>query len=120
MTDPTTGGSRGNADPLAILSSAAAIVALGTDLDATLAGLLGAATEAVGASFGVVYLQDPDRSELQVAVTTGLDEAARTALEAAAGDPGDAPAIVARDRNAASAGAGAFLKATEPPRTCAR
>ena len=112
MTDSTTRASRGNDDPLTILSSAAAIVALGTDLDATLTGLLGAATEAVGASFGVVYLQDPDRSELQVAVTIGLDEPARTALEDAAGDPDDAPAIVARDRNAAAAGAGAFLKAT--------
>jgi len=104
--------SRSSRDPLAILTAAARTLADGTDVDPTLARLLDAATEAVGATVGVVYLQDPDRAGLQVADTTGIGDDAREALEASADDPGDAPAIAARDRNRIAAGAGPFLTLT--------
>jgi diguanylate cyclase (GGDEF)-like protein len=112
VTDSTPGASHDAGDPLTILSGAAALLALGSDVDATLAGLIDSAVAAVGASFGAVYLQDPDRSELQLAVAAGLDDDARAALESSADDPTDAPAIVARDRNPMAAAPGPFRTAT--------
>ena len=98
-------------DPAAILTELAAALAHGDDIDVTLGRLLKAATGSVGAPVGVVYLQDPDRVSLQVAVTIGLDEGLRAAVEAAASDEADGPATVARDRVATTLAAGPFVAA---------
>ena len=65
-------------DPATILTELASALAHGDDVDVTLGRLLKAATGAVGAQVGVVYLQHPERTGLQVAVTIGLDEAVRS------------------------------------------
>ena len=98
-------------DPATILSELASALAHGDDVDVTLGRLLKAATGAVGAPVGVVYLQDPDRTDLQVAVTIGLVEELRGAVEAAAEVDDDGPARVARERVAISLGSGAFVDA---------
>ncbi|HTC86256.1 MAG TPA: sensor domain-containing diguanylate cyclase [Candidatus Acidoferrum sp.] len=98
-------------DPATILTELASALATGDDVDATLGRLLKAATGAVGAQVGVVYLQDPDRAGLQVAVSIGLDEALRSAVEAAAELADDAPAQVARERVALTVASGPFVSA---------
>lgn len=99
----------GNA--LAILAEVAAALADGDDVDAILGRLLTAAMAAVGAPVGVLYLQDQDRSDLQVALTIGLDDARRAAVAAAASAMDDAPAKVARARIATATAAGNFVAA---------
>jgi diguanylate cyclase (GGDEF)-like protein len=98
-------------DPATILTDLTAALAHGDDVDVTLGRLLKSATAAVGAPVGVVYLQDPDRAGLQVAVSIGLDETLRAAVELAAADEADGPATVARDRVATTLAAGAFVTA---------
>ena len=70
-------------DPQSILGEAAALTARTSDLDAALAGLLQLAVEAAGATDAVVFLQDPDRPELQLAGSAGItaDAAERLAIE---------------------------------------
>jgi diguanylate cyclase (GGDEF)-like protein len=58
-----------------------------------------------------VYLQDPDRAGLQLAVTIGLDAAHRSAVENALDADGDAVGAVARERVTAFATSGAFVDA---------
>ena len=94
-----------------MLAEVAAALARTDDLDAGLGSLLTVAGRAVGAPVGAVYLQDPDRAGLQLAVTIGLDQARRAAVEEAAGAEGDAIGAVARDRVAAFATNGAFVEA---------
>jgi diguanylate cyclase (GGDEF)-like protein len=55
-----------------LFAAAAAAVARGDDLDDSLAELLGLAAEHLGASAGAVYIVDPDRDELELAVTFGV------------------------------------------------
>ncbi len=59
-----------------LLARSAAALAAGDDLDTSVGQLLDLAADAAGTSFAAVTLQDPDRAELQVAVTTGDDPAA--------------------------------------------
>jgi diguanylate cyclase (GGDEF)-like protein len=70
-------------DPQSILGEAAALTARTSDLDAALAGLLQLAVDAAGATDAVVFLQDPDRPELQLAGSAGItaDAAERLAIE---------------------------------------
>jgi diguanylate cyclase (GGDEF)-like protein len=57
-----------------LFAAAAAAVARGDDLDESLAELLGLASEHLGATAGAVYIVDPDRDELELAVTFGVEE----------------------------------------------
>jgi diguanylate cyclase (GGDEF)-like protein len=98
-------------DPATILQGAASALAAGDDVDATMGRLLTLATGAVGAPVGAIFLQDPDRAGLQLAVTIGLDDERRNAVEAAAAAADDTPGIVARERVATTASAGAFVAA---------
>jgi diguanylate cyclase (GGDEF)-like protein len=65
---------------LSVLTIGAAAVARGSDLDSTLAELLGTAVKALGADIACVWLQDPDRIGLELAGTIGLDDAVAEAL----------------------------------------
>jgi diguanylate cyclase (GGDEF)-like protein len=101
----------GSHSPTPILAEVAAALAGTDDLDTGLGRLLTVAGTAVGGPVGAVYLQDPDRSGLQLAVTIGLDPAHRTAVEDALDAEGDAVGAVARERVAAIATSGAFVAA---------
>ncbi len=81
-----------------LLAQSAAALAATDDLDTGVGRLLEIVVAALDASAGVVTLQDPDRADLQVAVTIGLDEAGRASFEAAVADPGSAVALTAVDR----------------------
>jgi len=97
--------------PTTILAEVAGALARTDDLDAGLGQLLTVAGTGVGAPVGAVYLQDPDRAGLQLAVTIGLDPAHRAAVEDAVGVEGDTVGVVARDRVAGFATSGAFVAA---------
>ncbi len=56
-----------------LFAAAAAAVARGDDLDDSLAELLGLAAEHLRAGSGAVYIVNPDRDELELAVTHGVD-----------------------------------------------
>jgi diguanylate cyclase (GGDEF)-like protein len=88
-------------DPHAILADAAAIVARGSDLDAALTALLRLAVEAAGVTEGAVFLQDPDRPDLQVAATVGLSPEAAGTLETDVAAADHPVAAVARGEPAA-------------------
>jgi hypothetical protein len=69
---------------LAVLSTAAATLARGADLDHTLRTILHAAVDAVGADLAALFVSDPDRAEhdglvLQLAASTGLADGATPA-----------------------------------------
>jgi diguanylate cyclase (GGDEF)-like protein len=65
---------------LSVLTTGAAAVARGADLDATLAALLGTAVKALAADVAAVWLQDPDRIGLELVGTIGLDDTVIDAL----------------------------------------
>jgi diguanylate cyclase (GGDEF)-like protein len=96
---------------MAILAAVAEALAATDDIDAGLGQLLTVATGAVAAPVGALYLQDPDRAGLQLAVTVGLDAAHRQAVESGLAADDDIVAIVARDRVTRSASVGAFVSA---------
>jgi diguanylate cyclase (GGDEF)-like protein len=75
-------------DPQAILAEAAALIARTSDLDAALAGLLQLAVDAAEATDAVVFLQDPDRPELQLAGSAGIAADAAERLASEIGDAG--------------------------------
>ena len=80
-TGPATG-------PLAVLSAAAAALARAADLDTALAVIVEAGAAAAGAPFAAVFSRDPDRADLDLLLTLGMDEAAIAAFEAGvAADP---------------------------------
>jgi diguanylate cyclase (GGDEF)-like protein len=85
--------------PLQLLSEAADALARSPDLDSAVERLLTLAVDALGASLGVVYLQDPDRVELQLGVSVGVDEPLGAGLEGSLVGSDDAVAETARDRN---------------------
>jgi diguanylate cyclase (GGDEF)-like protein len=91
-------------DPHSILADAAAIVARTSDLDAALERLLPLAVDAAAATDAVVFLQDPDRPELQLAASAGIaaDAAERLALDV--GNEGHPVLAVARGEAADAAG----------------
>ena len=90
-------------DPQSILAEAAAIVARTSDLDAALEALLQLAIDAAGGSDAAVFLQDPDRPDLQLAASAGLsaDAVLRIATEIA--DEGHPARAAARGASAAGA-----------------
>ena len=94
-----------------VLADVAAALAHPDDLDTGLGRLLAAAGRAVGAPVGGIYLQDPDRSDLQLAVTIGLEPARRSAVEDTLGSEDDGVTKVARERVATLVTAGAFVAA---------
>ena len=83
-----------------LLASAAETLATGDDLDATLGSLLRAACAATGADSGAIFLQDPDRTELEPAIAVGIEEPVFDRLRASIGGPDDPVAATARDRSA--------------------
>ena len=85
-------------DHLDLLAGAAEKLATGDDLDATLGALLRAAIAATGADTGAIFLQDPDRTDLDPAVAVGIEEPVFDRLRASVGGPDDPTAITARDR----------------------
>jgi diguanylate cyclase (GGDEF)-like protein len=97
--------------PTSILADVAGALAHTDDLDAGLGRLLTIAGTSVGAPVGAVYLQDPDRAGLQLAVTIGLDATHRGSVEDALDAEGDAVGAVARDRVTIVATNGAFVTA---------
>ena len=89
---------RGVPSPTQLLADAAAAIARSADLDSALEHLLGLAADALGATIGVVYLQDPDRVELQLGVAIGVTDELGAALEGSLGMPDDPIAGTSRDR----------------------
>jgi len=85
-------------DPLALLRSAAAALARGTDMDETLTNLVAEIVAAVGAESGAVFLQDPDRAELVLVASAGLNAEAAGALANAVLQPDHPIATAARER----------------------
>lgn len=101
----------GSHSPSSILGGVADALARTEDLDAGLGRMLSIAGTSVGAPVAAVYLQDPDRAGLQLAVTIGLDPAHRSAVEDALDAEGDSIGAVARDRVTLSTTSGAFVDA---------
>ena len=62
------------------LAGAIGVVAGGDELDPMLGALLTAAASALDAQVAALYLSDPDRTGIQLAVTLGLDDATRTTI----------------------------------------
>ena len=107
-------------DHLDVLAGAAETLATGDDLDSTLGSLLRAAIAATGAQAGAIFLQDPDRAELDPAVAAGIDEPVFDRLRASVGGADDPVAAVARDRasmdiDGASELRGGFVAETASP-----
>jgi len=98
--------------PMTVLADLTNALAQGGELDPTLGRLLTVTTAAVGAPVGVLYLQYPDGSPLSLALTIGLDEPHRAAVEAAMADEQDAVAAVARDRVSRTASSGSLVQAS--------
>ena len=88
----------GSTSPTSMIAEVAGALARIDDLDEGLGRLLSVAGTSVGAPVGAIYLQDPDRAGLQLAVTIGLDAAHRSAVEDVLDAEGDAVGAVARDR----------------------
>jgi diguanylate cyclase (GGDEF)-like protein len=83
---------------LQVLTAAAAALSRSADLDTAVEHLLALAVESLGASAGVVYLQDPDRVELQLGVAIGVSPQVGAALEGSVGSADDVVAATSRDR----------------------
>ena len=115
---------RSSPDPLHTLSAAAEAVARESDLDAALGTLLGAAADAVGATAGAIYLQDPDRAELVAFLAVGIDATGLERLAGGSDDARDPIAVVARDGSPidrrAGADSGSFGRASESVSTAFR
>jgi diguanylate cyclase (GGDEF)-like protein len=97
-------------DHLDVIAGAVEALATGDDLDRTLGSLLRAGIAATGAHSGAIFLQDPDRADLEPAVAVGIDEPVFDRLRASVGGPDDAVAATARDRAALDVGAGSGLR----------
>ena len=78
-------------DPLAVLTAAAGALARASDLDEALGALLAVGADATGARAAAVFLQDPDRPDLQLAASVGIgtDDSARLAASVAEGASDD-------------------------------
>jgi diguanylate cyclase (GGDEF)-like protein len=90
----------GGSGQLQLLVDAAAVLARSADLDTAVEDLLVMAVETLGASVGLVYLQDPDRVELQLGVTVGVADDLGAALEGSVATADDVVLETARDRTA--------------------
>jgi diguanylate cyclase (GGDEF)-like protein len=102
----------GQVSPMTVLSDLTGALAQGGELDPTLGRLLTVTTAAVGAPVGVLFLQYPDGSPLSLALTIGLDEPHRAAVDTAMADERDAVAAVARDRVSRTTSDGSFVQAS--------
>lgn len=89
------------ADPLAFIDAAAHALARSEHLDATLSSILDAAVGGTGSAGGAVFVQDPDRAELVLVASAGLDDDAAAALATAAAGEDHPLMIAARDRQTA-------------------
>jgi diguanylate cyclase (GGDEF)-like protein len=96
-------------DPRSILSAGAAAAARSPDLDSAVETLLRIAVEATGAADAAVYLQDPDRPDLQLAGAVGMASDAATGLAAAVSDDQHPAAVAVREQRAAFADGAAHL-----------
>jgi len=74
---------------------AAIQAATADDLDSALRGILAAAVDALGATAGLILLDDPDRADQQVAASIGGD-GSPTAMSLDAPDTASAPLILGR------------------------
>ena len=83
---------------LGLLSAASAALSRSADLDTAVERLLALVVETLDATLGVVYLQDPDRVELQLGVAVGVGDELGAALEGSVGSSDDAVAETSRDR----------------------
>jgi diguanylate cyclase (GGDEF)-like protein len=97
-------------DAFGVLAGAAETLATSDDLDATLGSLLRAVIAATGADSGAIFLQDPDRAELEPAVAAGIDEPVFDRLRASVGEADDPVATTARDRSAIDIDPGSDLR----------
>ncbi len=107
-------------DPRACLPAAIAAVAAADDLDSSLDALLDAAGSALHPAMAAIFISDPDRAELQLVASHGLDDAGREHLAGEVGDPGHpfTSAALSRtttfDREAVQASGGTFVGAYLP------
>jgi diguanylate cyclase (GGDEF)-like protein len=99
---PVTESSRtSSADPLAFLATAADSLARSDHLDSTLSAILEGTVTGTGSASGAVFVQDPDRAELVLVASAGLDPDAGQALANAATADDHPLMIAARDRQVA-------------------
>ena len=96
-------------DPLSVLAAAAAALARSSDLDETLTALLELAAATGGAEAAAVFLQDPDRPDLQLAASIGLSPEDATRLAAAVADEAHPVARIAAGEAPAEHAAGTAL-----------
>jgi diguanylate cyclase (GGDEF)-like protein len=99
--------------PMAVLAEITEALAQGGELDPTLGRLLTVTTAAVGAPVAVLYLQYPDGSPLSLALTIGLDDPHRAAVESSLADDQDVVGAVARDRVSRTTASGSFVEASD-------
>ena len=85
---------------LRVLIESAGVLARGDDLDASVGSLVSLLSEHLGAAIAVVFLQDPDRTELQLVVAIGVPDEQRATLQLALETDHDPIATTARDRTA--------------------
>jgi len=111
---------RPSSDPRAALTGAIDAVARSADLEAALDGVLAAASEALRPAIGAVLISDPDRPGLQLAASSGMDDAASARLARAVADPADpfttaaTTRVATFDREGAMADGSAFVGAYLP------
>jgi diguanylate cyclase (GGDEF)-like protein len=105
-------GGQERPSPIAVLTQVTDALAKGGDTDTTLGRMLTTVGDAVGAPVVVLYLQDPDRVALQVALTIGLDDARRAEVERALADRTDTVWTVAHELTPTRATSGAFVAAS--------
>lgn len=86
-------------DPLAVLTTLTRAIAREGDLDSALGALLDLTAAAVGGRAAAIYLQDPDRAEIEPLLAIGVDEAALPILAEAPGELDDPVSVTARDRS---------------------
>lgn len=84
--------------PVSLLAAGAAALARSDDLDSAVAAILDAALPILGADGAAVFLQDPDRTALELVGAGGLDPEAIERLRTSLGQGDDPVATTARDR----------------------
>lgn len=87
---------------LDVLSAAAEALAREPDLEVALGILLGSVAQAVGATAGAVYLQDPDRAVLEPLLAVGIADGLLPGLGEGLSDDDDPVAATARERTPAT------------------
>jgi diguanylate cyclase (GGDEF)-like protein len=87
-----------SSDPRASLPAAIAAVTDASDLDGALAGLLAVAGTTLGPMMGAILIADPDRADLILASSIGMDAEGDARLAASVADPADPFAAAARER----------------------